>query len=60
MNKQIEDMTDKDIKEYMESDRGKAARRLGVDRALDTIMECLRHNQEQSLKLSELKNERTN
>jgi hypothetical protein len=57
MSKRIEDMTDKDIKEYIESDRGRAAQRRGFDQGLNSIMECLRRNQEQSLKSSGLKNE---
>jgi hypothetical protein len=50
MNRRIEDMTDKDIKDYLESDRGRAAVRLGSDLGLTAIMECLSRNQEQSLK----------
>jgi hypothetical protein len=57
MSKRIEDMTDKDIKEYIESDEGKAAQRRGFEQGLNAIMECLRRNQEQSLKSSGLKNE---
>lgn len=57
MSKRIEDMTDKDIKDYLESDRGRAAQRSGFDQGLNAIMECLRRNQEQSSKSSGSKNE---
>ena len=57
MSKRIEDMTDKDIKDYLESDRGRAAQRRGFDQGLNAIMECLRRNQEQSSKSLGSKNE---
>jgi hypothetical protein len=50
MNKRIEDMTDKDIKEYIESDEGRAALRCGADLGMKSIMKSLSRNQEQSLK----------
>ncbi len=56
MIKRIEDMTDKDIKEYIESDRGRAAQRWGAELGLTAIMECLSRKQEQSLKSLEIKN----
>ena len=42
MNKRIKDMTEKDIKEYLQSDRGRAAMRWGSDLGMRSIMKSLK------------------
>ena len=42
MNERIEDMTEKDIKEYLRSDEGRSAIRWGSDRGMRSIMKSLK------------------